>query len=179
MVGLMNFTAKDTFDALGSPVGSIYGGGVRVGLPLGGLFVSLGGWRFDQRGQRVFLFDDDVISLGVPMEITITPIELTGGWRFRLRRSPQFRPYVSGGLSSYRYQEVSEFATDAENVDERFTGYHLGGGAEFQVERWLGVALELNWTTVPDAIGTGGVSKAFDETNLGGTAIRMKITIGR
>jgi len=179
MLGLMNFTATDTFDALGSPIGSIYGGGVTVGLPLGGLFVSLGGWRFSQRGERVFLFDDEVISLGIPTKITITPIELSGGWRFRLRRSPQFRPYVSGGISSYRYQEVSDFATDAENVDERFTGFHLAGGAEFRVERWVGVGMELSWSSVPDAIGDAGVSKAFNETNLGGAAIRMKITIGR
>ena len=180
MLGLMSFTATDTFDvALGSPLGSMYGGGVHVGLPLGGLFVNLGGWRFSHVGERVFVFDGEKFSLGIPLEVTITPIELTGGWRFRLRRAPQFRPYLSGGISSYGYREISEFATTAENVDERFTGYHLAGGAEVQVERWLGVGLELNWTTVPDAIGDSGVSKVFNENNLGGTSIRVKITIGR
>ena len=33
--------------------------------------------------------------------------------------------------------------------------------------------------TVPDAIGKGGVSQGFNETNLGGTSLRFKITIGR
>jgi hypothetical protein len=41
------------------------------------------------------------------------------------------------------------------------------------------VAGEANWTTVPDAIGAAGVSAAFDETDLGGTSVRLKITVGR
>ena len=45
--------------------------------------------------------------------------------------------------------------------------------------RWLGVAGEASWSTVPDAIGDSGVSAAFDETDLGGTTFRVKITIGR
>ena len=180
MLGVMNFTAAKSFEAtLGSPFGSIYGGGARVGLPLGGLFVGVSGWRFSHGGQRVFIYNDEAIPLGVPMEVTITPIELTAGWRFRLRRTPQFHPYVSGGLSSYSYREVSDFATPAENFEERFTGYHLAGGAEVQVERWIGVGLEVNWTTVADAIGDSGVSERFRETDLGGATLRFKITIGR
>ena len=112
MLGVMNFTAANSFEAtLGSPVGSIYGGGARVGLPLGGLFVGVSGWRFSHGGQRVFIYNDEAIPLGVPMEVTITPFELSAGWRFRLRRTPRFHPYVSGGLSSYGYREVSDFAT--------------------------------------------------------------------
>ena len=180
MLGVMNFTAANSFEAtLGSPVGSIYGGGARVGLPFGGLFVGVSGWRFSHGGQRVFIYNDEAIPLGVPMEVTITPFELTAGWRFRLRRTPQFHPYVAGGLSSYGYKEVSDFATSAENVDERFSGYHLAGGADVQVERWIGVGLELNWTSVADAIGDAGVSGRFRETDLGGATLRFKITVGR
>jgi hypothetical protein len=180
MLGLTSFTATESFDAaLDSHVGSIFGGGVKVGLPLGGLFVGVEAWHFGHVGERVFLFEGKDFSLGIPLEVTITPIELSAGWQFRFRRAPRFRPYVSGGISSYAYREVSDFATDAENLEERFTGYHLAAGAEFPIERWLGVGWELNWTSVPDAIGEGGVSKAFNETNLGGTSLRMKITIGR
>jgi hypothetical protein len=32
---------------------------------------------------------------------------------------------------------------------------------------------------VPNALGDDGVSKSFGEDNLGGTAFRFKITIGR
>lgn len=180
MVGLMNFTAADSFNAiLGSPSGAIFGGGARVNLPLGGLFVDIGAWRFRGDGERVFVFDGQVFPLDIPVEITITPLELTAGWRFRLRRLPRFRPYVGGGFTSYGYNETSELATDAENLDERFNGYHLLGGAEYRVARWIAVGGEVTWATVADAIGASGASDAFNETDLGGTSVRFKITIGR
>ena len=180
MVGVMNFKAADSFDViLGSPSGTIFGGGARVGLPLGGLFVDVGAWRFHGEGERVFLFDGQEFPLDIPVEITITPLELTAGWQFRLRRMPRFRPYVGGGFTSYGYKETSEFATSAENTDGRFNGYHLLGGAEYRVARWIAVGGDVAWTTVADAIGTSGVSDVFNETDLGGTSFRLKITIGR
>lgn len=178
--GRIDFTAADTFDvALGSPVGSLLGGGARVGLPLGGLFVDLGMWRFHQNGVRAVVFNGEEFLLGIPLHVTIMPLELSAGWRFRLARAPNLRPYVAGGIASYGYRETSSFATDAENVDERFNGYLLAGGAEFRVERWLGVGWEVNWTSVPNAIGEAGLAAEFDETDLGGTSFRFKITIGQ
>jgi hypothetical protein len=50
---------------------------------------------------------------------------------------------------------------------------------EYKITRWLGLAGEASWSTVPDAIGESGVSEAFNETDLGGTTFRVKITIGR
>ncbi|HEX6164627.1 MAG TPA: hypothetical protein VFZ31_14750, partial [Vicinamibacterales bacterium] len=112
-------------------------------------------------------------------EVTVTPLEISGGWRFRLRRVPKLTPYVAGGFTSLRYEETSEFSTTNEDVDENFGGYHLLGGAEYKFSRWLGVAGEASWATVPDAIGEAGVSQRFSETDLGGTTLRVKITIGR
>jgi hypothetical protein len=180
MFGNINFTAKESFDTItGSPSGPIFGGGARVGLPFGGLFVDVGAWQYRGDGERVFVANDEIFRLGIPVEITVTPIELSAGWQFRLRRLPKFIPYVAGGLTSMSYTETSDFATDAENVEERFNGYHMFGGAQYLITRWLGVAGEASWTTVPDAIGEAGVSEAFNETDLGGTTFRFKITIGR
>lgn len=180
MFGRINFTASESFDAVvGDPSGSIFGGGARVGLPLGGLFVDVGAWRYRGEGERVFVADDEVFGLGIPVEITVTPIEITGGWRFRIRRAPKLIPYVGGGFTILKYQETSDFASGAENAEDSFSGYHLLGGAEYKIMRWLGVAGEASWSTVPDAIGEAGVSEAFDETDLGGTTFRVKITIGR
>lgn len=180
MLGVMNFTAADSFDAiLGSASGTIFGGGARLGLPFGGLFVDVGAWRFRGDGERVFVFAGQEFPLDIPVEITITPLELTAGWQFRFRRAPRFRPYVGGGWTSYDYRETSEFSTGVENVEDRFSGYHLLGGAEYRLQRWLALGGDVTWATVPDAIGAGGVSAQFDETNLGGTSIRFKITIGR
>ena len=64
-------------------------------------------------------------------------------------------------------------------MDERFNGFHILGGVEFKATRWLGVGGEIAFTSVPDALGAGGVSEAFDEDNLGGTSYRLKISVGR
>ena len=180
MFGAIGFTAADSFDAiLGRTSAPILGGGVTVGLPLGGLFVNLGGWRFKDDGERVLVVDREVFPLGIPVSITLAPVELSAGWRFRLRRRPSLIPYVAAGLTSYGYKETSRFASAGEDIDDRFNGYHLLGGVEVKLRRWLGVAGEANWTTVPDAIGAGGASKAFGDTDLGGNSFRVKVTIGR
>lgn len=184
MAGVMNFTAADSFDViLGQPSGSIVGGGGRVGLPwrtrFGGVFIDVGAWRFRDSGDRVFIFGGQEFDLNIPVTIIVTPIELSAGWQFRLPRAPRLRPYAAAGYSSYGYQETSQFASGTENVDDRVGGYHVSGGVEFRITRWLGVAGDANWATVPDALGHGGVSADFDETDLGGTSLRLKITIGR
>lgn len=180
MFGRINFTATESFDAIvGEPSGPILGGGVRIGLGLSGVFFDVGAWRFHAEGERAFIFDDEVIGLGIPVDLSVTPIEISGGWRFRFRRLPKLIPYVAGGITSMYYRETSEFSTSLENTDAFFNGYHLMGGAEFKVWRWLGLAGEASWTTVPDAIGEAGVSKVFNETDLGGTTFRVKITIGQ
>ncbi len=177
--GQINLTAVQSFDAvLGKRSGPIYGGGATVGLPLGGLFVDIGAWRFKQDGERVFVASGEVFPLGIPLTVTITPVEFTAGWKFR-RRNSRLVPYAGGGLTSYSYKETSSFAGPGEDVDERFNGYHVIGGAEYKLMRWLGLGGEVAWTTIPDAIGTAGVSKAFGDTDLGGTSFRAKITIGR
>ena len=179
-IGTTTFTATESFDAiLGEPSGPIFGGGARVGLPWGGLFVDVGAWRFRGDGERVFVFGDEVIRLGIPVDVTTTSAELSAGWQFRFRRMPKLIPYAAGGLTWLKYRETSEFSTPVEDVDETFGGYHVVGGAEYKITRWVGIAGEASWSTVPDAIGESGVSAAFNETDLGGTTFRLKITIGR
>lgn len=180
MVGRVDFTAADSFDAiLGGHSGPIFGGGARIGLPLGGLFVDAGAWRFHDEGERVFVTGNEIVPLNIPVEVTITPLEISAGWQFRLRRVPKLVPYLAGGFTSYGYRETSQFSTGAEDADERFTGYHAMGGADYRIARWIGIGGEFVWTTVPDAIGEAGVSALFDETDLGGTSVRLRITIGR
>lgn len=179
MVGRLNLVARETFEAvIGKRSGPVFGGGITMGLPLGGLYLDVGAWRFKQEGERVFVTGSEVFKLGVPLTVTLIPIEVTAGWRFRLRDS-RLVPYVGGGFTSYGYQETSTFAGVGEDVDDRFTGYHLLGGAEFKLRRWLGLGAEFVWTTIPDALGGGGVSQAFSDTDLGGTSLRAKLTVGR
>jgi opacity protein-like surface antigen len=180
LAGGVSFTAAESFETiLGSPSGQIRGGGARIGLGLGGAFFDIGAWRYGAEGERVLIANGSVFPLGIPVKVTVTPIEVSGGWQFRFRRVPKLLPYVAGGVTSMRYSETSDFATSQENADAFFNGYHVLGGAKYQITRRLGVAGEASWTTIPGAIGESGVSEAFDETDLGGTTFRIKITIGR
>ena len=180
--GQIDFSAKESFTAtIGKPAGPLFGGGGRVGLPWLNLFVDVGAWQYKEDGQRVAVLNGDTYPLGIPMTVTVTPLEFTFGYRFNQMHKlvPRLTPYAGAGFTSLKYAETSSFAAAGEDVDERFTGHHFMGGAELKILKWLGVAGEFEWLSVPDAIGTAGVSKEFGETDLGGSTIRGKITIGR
>jgi opacity protein-like surface antigen len=178
-VGSTTFTAKESFTAvLGSERGVVVGGGVEAVLPQR-VFVTLRASRFREQGERVFLFNGEQFDLGIPTTVTVTPVELSGGYRFGV--GARLVPYAGGGIGWHRYQETSEFAEASENVEETFRGYHVFGGAEVRLARWMGVGAEAQWATVPDALGQdpNGVSAAFDESDLGGVTLRVKLVIGR
>lgn len=169
------FTANDTFDAvLGLPGGPFFGGGVEYRFS-NGLFVQGAARWFTKTGERVFVLDDEVFPLGIEDEVTITPVEFTGGWRFR---STGAIPYVGGGAGLYQFTETSELEDPLEKVDEQFTSYHLVAGAEFRGRGWIAAAVEFQYTFVPDSL-TGGLADIYDEHDLGGFDIRFKIVIGR
>lgn len=178
-IGSTTFTAEKSFTAvLGSETGRVFGGGVEAVLPQR-VFVNLRASRFREVGQRVFLFNGEQFDLGIPTTITVTPLELTGGYRFDFGR--RFIQYGGAGLGWHRYEETSRFADASETVNERFAGYHVMGGAEFRLAPWIGAAAEAQWTRVPDALGAdpNSVSREFDESDLGGVTFRLKVVVGR
>lgn len=178
--GSVTFSAEDSFDAvLGSPSGPIFGGGGQVLLPWG-LFVQVAASRFSADGERAFIGpapEREVFRLGIPLEVTVTPLEVSGGWR--LRRWDRVVPYGGGGFSSYRYKETSDFAESGDDIDDRFSGFHVLGGVEYLALPWMAVGGEVAWSSIADALAQGGVSAAFNEDNLGGTTLRLKISFGR
>ena len=178
-IGWATFAAEKSFTAvLGSESGRVFGGGVEAVLPQH-IFVNLRASRFREVGQRVFLFNRVQFDLGIPTTITVTPVELTGGYRFDF--GWRLVPYGGAGLSRYRYEETSQFAEASEDVRERFTGYHVVAGAEFRLTQWIGTAAEAQWAAVPDALGNNpnSVSHEFDESGLGGVTFRLKVVVGR
>ena len=180
--GAIRFAASDTFHAvLGSSTGVFVGGGVEVVLPAR-FFFNVRLSRFKKSGERVFVDEGDVFPLGIPVEVGITPVEVTGGYRFQPRgRTGTIIPYLGAGLGWHRYSETSDFADSDENVSETFTGYHVLGGVEIRLNRIFAIGGEGQWTTVPDALGseTTSASEAFGETNLGGLGFRVRFTVGR
>ena len=174
-----SFAAVDTFDAaFGKTYFPFFGGGGQVVFK-GTYFVEITASRFQENGERSYFSGGKAFKLGIPLTATITPIEVTGGYRFRLPTLPRVRPYVAAGFGSYGYQETSSFADAGDNVDTRHAGFVVNGGAEFRLHRWVGVAVDVQYTHIPGILGTGGVSQQTGESDLGGVAARFKAIVGR
>ena len=179
MATAQSFAAADTFDAVfGKTAFPFFGGGVQV-VVKDSFFAELTASRFRQTGERAYLSGGRAFQLGIPLTATITPFEITGGYRFRLRQLPRVRPYAAAGFGSYGYKETSTFAEAGEDVDTTHSGYVVNGGAEFRLHRWVGVAVDVQYSHVPGILGTGGVSQQAGETDLGGVAGRFKLVVGR
>jgi len=173
------FDAQTTFNAAFDRASQpLWGGGVQVTFRPG-IFAEVSASRFRKTGQRAFVDGSQIFRLGIPLTATLTPIEVTGGYRFHLRRHPRLLPYVAAGVGSYRYEEVSGFAAAGENVDLRHTGYLGNGGIEVRLHRWIGLASDVQVTHVPGILGRAGISKDANENDLGGIAVRVKAVIGR
>jgi hypothetical protein len=184
--GLTVFTATQSFKAiLGSPAGAVVGGGVEVGLARN-VFLSLAASRFSRTGERVFVFQNQVFKLNVPDTITVTPLQLSAGYRFRGRpttgvTSPaRFTPYAGGGIGWYR---LSETSADSTSDDETTThaGYHVLAGVETPIRRWMAAAVEAQWASVPNAFGdsAASVARLYDEHDLGGFTLSVRIIVGQ
>ena len=88
-------------------------------------------------------------------------------------------PYLGGGVGRVSYSETGDFSTAGDNVSDSHTSYHLFGGVEAPLWKWLGVNVEGFYRWVPDALGENGVSAEFGENDLGGPAFRVKFTVGK
>jgi opacity protein-like surface antigen len=176
-VGFQQFAASQTFTAtMDSASGQFYGGGGGIELR-SGFFVRVTASRFRKTGQRALDLDGQVFKLGIPLTVTIVPFEVTAG--YRIKRFGRIVPYAGGGIGSYGYKEESKFAEASENVSDRFTGYHIAGGADVSLTRWLWVTGEVLFADVPNGLGKGGLSEQYGETNLGGTSLRLLVQVGR
>jgi len=170
------FTAADSFKAIFDTGGGFfYGGGGQVYF--GPIYVDVGVSQFKDTGERAFVFEGDVVRLGIPDRVTITPVVVTAGYRFSIR--DRIVPYIGGGVGTVRFEETSDFAEGDENVDEQFTSYHAVAGMEYAATRWLFVSGEFRYAAVPDALGAPGISADFDESDLGGFSIAVKVLVGR
>jgi Outer membrane protein beta-barrel domain len=185
--GLTVFSATQSFKAiLGTPAGAVFGGGIEVGLTRN-VFLSVGASRFRRTGQRVFVFQNQVFKLNESDTITVTPFQLSAGYRFRgrrptrLTRPARFTPYAGGGVGWYRLSETSPHSTTADDEKGTNAGYHVLAGVETPIRRWMAAAVDAQWSIVPDAFGDSATSVArlYDEHNLGGFTLSVRIIVGQ
>ena len=181
--GLTVFTATQSFKAiLGTPAGAVFGGGAEVGLTRN-VFLSLAASRFRRTGERVFVFQNQVFKLNVPDTITVTPLQLSAGYRFRgrLPAPARFTPYAGGGAGWYRFSETSADSTAGDDETTTHGGYHVLAGVETPIRRWMAAAVEARWAWVPNAFGDSATSVArlYDEHDLGGFTLSVRIIVGQ
>ena len=174
-----SFTATETFEtAFGQAHEPFIGGGLQV-VVRDRYYAEIGASRFRRTGERVFRFNDENFRLGLPLTAEITPIEVTGGYRFHPSPNPMVIPYVGAGFGSYAYRESSPSSDPEDHVDTRHSGLVLTGGAEVRVHRWVHIGADAQYTRVPGILGVGGFSRAAGEDDLGGIAARLKVIVGR
>jgi opacity protein-like surface antigen len=170
------FTASDSFKAiLDQSNGVFYGGGGQVIYRH--FFVDASFEHFEKTGERAIVVNGNVFRLGIPDTITMDPFRVIGGYRFPTQNN--VTPYAGGGIGSLHFQETSEFAAADETTDERFTSYHVVAGAEYALKKWLWIAGEVRYASVPDAVGAPGIAADFDESNLGGFGVAVKVLVGK
>lgn len=177
MFSQQQFEAKQTFEAIfGRSTGPFRGGGADIVLARN-VFLEVGFARFEDRGERVFRSGGEIFHLGIPLTAKIRSIDVTGGYRFMRWRS--IVPYAGIGAGNYRYEESSDFAAAGDDVSVSGSGLVLIAGVEARLARFIGVTADVHRSKIEDIIGKGGISKEFGENDLGGTAARFRIIIGR
>ena len=175
--GVSTWLAHDTFSAvLGSDRTPMFGVGGQVRVH-GQLVIEGAIERLTKTGQRVFVSGGEVFKLGIRDTVRIVPISVTALYRQPAQRVAY---YGGGGVGRYSYKEDSDFADPGENTNQRFASYHVVAGVEFDaLTSMLKTAVEVQFTSVPNALGTSGASAVFGERNLGGVQLRVKILVGR
>ena len=111
--------------------------------------------RYEETGQRVFVFNDQVFELGIANTVTLTPIHISIG--YREVANPSLVGYLGAGVGWYTYKEESAFADPQDNVDEQAVGYHVLGGVETPILPWFWLGGEFQWAYVPNVLGDQGV----------------------
>ena len=172
------FAAEKTFDAIfGESVHPLFGGGLEVTFK-NRFFVDLTVLHFSKTGERAIVLNGQLFHLGIPLRATLTPIEVSAGYRFA-GHGRRVVPYIGAGIGSYRVAQESDLAVTGENVEDRHVGYLAVGGAEIRVGRWLGFSGDVQYTHLPGILGEGGISQHFDEDDLGGLSLRFRVLVGR
>ncbi len=176
--GSTTLAATDTFDAVADTTSaSVFGGGAQVTNIWRSVFADVAVSRLTLDGERVFIGDDGtVFELGIPLEVTMRPIDIAAGWRFGFGR---VAPYVGAGVTFLSYEETSDFSEAGEDVDESGTGALVLGGVDVLVWRWIHAGGEVRYRRVNGILGEGGVSSQFGEDDAGGISAAVRISIGR
>lgn len=151
--------------------------GVEAGYGLRrGLYAAAGGsFSPEKKGQRVFLASSagPPFKLGLPLALKRNLAYLNVGWRFLQKK--RLVPHAGIGAEFVSFNEESVVAGESFSQSQTKTGFRGLVGIEFKVTSRVRVGVEAIGSTVPNAIGVGGVSKIYGEDDIGGSAVLGKV----
>lgn len=163
-------SAKDSARAVfGAAGGATWGIAVSFGSRGSGPFGRVGARYWRRTGERAFAEDagSPVFRLGHPLEVRLVPLYALVGWRLELGF---FTPYLGAGGGVTAYREESTVAEITTTQSESHASFRVALGAEV-LKGPLRLGVELGWSSVPDALGAGGISERFGQTNAGGLSV--------
>lgn len=165
--------SKSAKAVFGSSGGATFGGSAAYRLS-NGLYVSAGAGYFSKKGERAFVADasSPAFSLGHPLTLRLIPMTATLGYRFR--RQSMLVPYAGLGFGIASYHEESNTAGEIDTLDQTKASGHLLAGLELGRGSWR-FAGEVAYSSVPDALGLGGVSQIYGERDAGGLSVVGKV----
>jgi hypothetical protein len=164
-------SARAVFD--GAAGGATFGGALRFVHGKG--FYAAGGARtWSKDGERVFVANASgpVQRLGFPLRLRLVPVTGTVGYRFR--RSRAFVPYVGLGGGVTLFREESEVAGDVQTESRSVGTFLAEGGLEYG-KGSVRFGVEGQYSTAGNAVGVGGISKVYDESDVGGWTVLGKL----
>ena len=172
--------ASQTFDAVtGSSSLHGFGGGFEVTNIVSRVFVRVAFARSSRDGQRVFIDNGEVFPLGIPLTVTLTPIEIGGGWRGTAGKRGLTGLYGGASVVFLNYAETSSGGTGADNTSKTFNGFSVFAGIDRTFHRHFFAGGEGQYRSVPNAIGEAGVSQIYNEKDLGGFGVRVLFGVRR
>ena len=171
------FAATDSFEAVaGTARHPGFGGGILASRLWRGAFLDVGLFQTKIDGERVFLNGTSVYTLGIPLQVKITPVDLAAGWRLTNGRLSSF---LGAGVSSVAYSETGAFSEDGDNVSLRKSGPLVLAGVDAGITKWVRVGGEVRYRAVKGILGSGGISGAYGENQLGGISGALRVSVGR
>lgn len=172
--GYLDLAASKSAKAVfGSSGGATFGGSAAYRWS-NGFYLSAGARYFSKKGERAFVADasSPAFSLGHPLTFRLIPVTATLGYRFR--RQSMLVPYAGLGFGIASSHEESNTAGEIDTLDQTKASGHLVAGLEVGRGSWR-VAGEVAYSSVPDALGLGGVSRVYGEKDAGGLSAVGKV----
>lgn len=160
-------SAKAIFDdASGGPVFGVF---ARYGVSRS-FFVGAGARLFQKSGERAFAADKNSppFRLGHPLDVRIIPVYALLG--YRLSPDSTLSPYLGLGAGLTSYREESTVAGEVTTDTASKPSFHGVVGLEYGLGK-VRFAVEGMYMAVPNIIGEAGISKVYEEDDVGGFSV--------